>query len=162
MSIEPSKIGTDVTNLLKIRSIDFALHTFEYLPGGGTSRSSSALGISESQVIKTLVFQTDDGKPLLVLMHGDMRVDTKALARVVGCKKIKSCSPEAAESWSGWPVGSTNPFILKNPMSIFAEESIFDLERMWINGGGRGILVSMNPVDLKSAIDFQMVRVGTK
>ncbi|MCX6125434.1 MAG: hypothetical protein NTV34_11910 [Proteobacteria bacterium] len=93
MGNETSLTDTLVTNHLKIRRIDFALHTFEYLPGGGTRRSSSALGISESQVVKTLVFQTDDGKPLLVLMHGDMRVDTKALARVVECRKIKSCSP---------------------------------------------------------------------
>ena len=150
-----------VLGLLKSAEIEFSIHTFEYLPGGGTARSSSMLGIKEGSVVKSLIFTTDDETPILVLMHGDKRVDTKKLAQIIGTKRLKSCAPDVAELWSGWPVGSTNPFILKSKMLILLEASILALDKIWINGGGRGLLVSMNPSDLEKVIQYKIVSVGT-
>jgi Cys-tRNA(Pro) deacylase len=151
---------TEVIKQLNRNGFFPKVYCFEYVPGGGTARSSSSLGIPEYQVIKSLIFVIDHVRPVLVLMHGTKRVDTKKLALALGVKKVKSCSPEEAEYWSGWPVGSTNPFILKNPMQILVEESIFSLDQIWINGGARGILLEMNPNELPKIIDLNIVTIG--
>ncbi|MCX6118036.1 MAG: Cys-tRNA(Pro) deacylase [Proteobacteria bacterium] len=151
---------TKVTKLLMDLNIPFTIHQFEYLVGGGTSRSSSELKIDEHQVVKSLIFQDERKSPLLVLMHGDRKVDLQLLAKQIGVTKIKSCSPDIAESWSGWPVGATNPFILKTPMKIYIEASIQRLNRIWINGGGRGILIELDPTALARILDFTDVNVA--
>ncbi len=147
-----------VIMLLQRHRINFSLHTFEYQAGGGTSRSSSLLGVSEHAVIKSLVFQDQMRRPLLVLMHGDRSVDASRLAEQIGVPKIWSCAPKDAEFMSGWPVGATNPFILKTSMEIYLESSVLDLPKIFINGGGRGCLVEMTPADLVGIVKPSLVR----
>jgi len=149
---------TQPIKLLAEKGVDFSVHRFDYVIGGGTKRSSSELGVDEHAIVKTLIFETQDRSPLVVLMHGDLSVDTKKLAGELGVTKIWSCSPTVAENLSGWPVGATNPFALKTIMPIFLEASVMDLPRIYINGGGRGLLVSMSPVDLSRVVQIRLVR----
>lgn len=138
--------------------VEFSIHQFEYQLGGGTARSSGVLGIAEHSVIKTLVFEDANRKPLIVLMHGDRNVDTKLLSQQLGLTKIWSCAPEVAENHSGWAVGSTNPFALKTAMPVFMEESVLELSRMYVNGGGRGLLVALDPRDFMRVVEVRLVR----
>lgn len=147
-----------VINLLRQHGINFKLHTFEYQAGGGTGRSSSLLGVNEHAVIKSLIFQDQRRRPLLVLMHGDKAVDAARLADQIDVPKIWSSSPADAELMSGWPVGATNPFILKTSMAIYLESSVLDLPKLYINGGGRGCLVEMTPTDLYGLVKPSLVR----
>jgi Cys-tRNA(Pro) deacylase len=61
-------------------------------------------------VVKTLVMQDQDARPLLVLMHGNRKVSTKNLARQIGAKSVEPCKPEVANRHSGYLVGGTSPF----------------------------------------------------
>jgi Cys-tRNA(Pro) deacylase len=151
-------IKTPATEWLRSKGVAFEIHQFDYELGGGTSRSSRLLGIDEHAVVKTLVFEDQERKPLVVLMHGDCHVDTKALAQLVGAKKIWSAAPAVAEALSGWPVGATNPFALKTEMPIYLESSVLNLAKMYINGGGRGFLVSMDPADFLRSLQPRLVR----
>jgi Cys-tRNA(Pro) deacylase len=144
--------------LLQRSGIKFSVHQFEYQEGGGTPRSSHLLGVDEHAVIKTLVFESDQRQPMIVLMHGDRNVDTRLLSQQCGLSKIWSCAPAIAENLSGWPVGATNPFALKTRMPIFMEETVKLLPVMYINGGGRGLLVSMTPEDFLKVIAVRLVR----
>lgn len=135
---------------LRAAGLAFQPHTFSYEPHGGTRHSSEALGIPEHQVIKTLIFEDDQRRPLCILMHGDREVSTRNLARQMGVRSVQPCTPEVAQKHSGYLVGGTSPFGLKKPMPIFAERSIFDLERIAINGGARGFLVTIAPKALET------------
>lgn len=142
---------------LAIRQLDqhkvaWTGHTFAYVDKGGTKHSSSQLGVPEHEVIKTLVFEDEHKQPLIVLMHGDKSVSTKALARFLGTKKIDPCKPEVAEGHTGYKVGGTSPFGLRKALPIHAERSIFDLPRIFINGGQRGFLVEIQPGDLERVL----------
>lgn len=142
---------------LSSQNVEYTVHRFEYLEGGGTPRSSAILGIDEHAIIKTLVFENKESGPLVVLMHGDLNVDTKRLAVELSMSKIWSCSPEAATNFSGWPIGATNPFALKIDMPIFMEGSILRLPKMYINGGGRGLIVGLDPTEFIRVIQSQLV-----
>lgn len=147
-----------VLEFLKSKTVAFKTFQFDYEPGGGTRRSSTLLGVSEHMVIKTLIFETDQRQPLMMLMHGDRSVDVKLLAQQAGVSKIWSCPPNVAEEFSGWPVGATNPFVIKTPMPIYLEASVVDLQQIFINGGGRGFLVEMSPRDLERVVEMRLVR----
>ena len=122
--------------------------------------SSSALGVPEHEVVKTLVMETDRGEPLIVLMHGDRKVSTKELARVAGVKRIFPCKPEVAQRHSGYLVGGTSPFGTRRQMPIYLERTVLDLPRIYINGGRRGYLVGIAPGEIVRTLAPRLVEVG--
>ncbi len=139
---------TLATRALDDAKVAYTTHQFTYEEKGGTRHSSAELGVDEHVVVKTLVFEDEHKQPLLVLMHGDMTVSVKELARQLGKKTIAAASPATAEKHTGYQVGGTSPFGLRRPLPIYVERSILALERLYINGGKRGFLVSMAPAEL--------------
>lgn len=142
---------------LRASGAAFEPHLYAYEPRGGTAVSSRELGVDEHAVIKTLVMQDDEGGPLVVLMHGDREVATGTLARAIGVRSVTPCPPEVAQKHSGYQVGGTSPFGLKKALPIYAERGISELDRIWINGGKRGFLVSMTPQTLAQVVAVEWV-----
>jgi Cys-tRNA(Pro) deacylase len=110
-------------------------------------------------VVKTLVFETNDKKPLIVLMHGDKEVSTKNLARFLGVKSVEPVTPEKASKLTGYLVGGTSPFGTRTKMPVYAERTIFDIDCIYINGGKRGFLVEIDPMALQT-LEVVEVSVG--
>jgi Cys-tRNA(Pro) deacylase len=154
---------TPAIRVLRERKKHFEPHLFEYVEKGGTRHSSEVLGVSEHSVVKTLVFETNEKKPLIVLMHGDLQVSAKNLARRLGVKSVAPIAPEKASKLTGYLVGGTSPFGVKTKMPVFAEKTIFDLEKIYINGGKRGFLIAVEPEVLKEVLEnIEEVEVGIK
>ena len=151
---------TPATSLLKQHGVTYTEHIYEYVEHGGTSVSSSSLGVDEHHVVKTLIFEDDKRQPLCVLMHGDRKVSTKELARQIGAKRVAPCKPEDATRHSGYQVGGCSPFGLRKPMPVFMEESILALDQIFINGGKRGFLVGMPPQEVVRVVKPKLVNVA--
>ena len=149
---------TPATQLLRAHRVEFTEHPYEYQEHGGTAHSAASLGLEEHNVVKTLIMQDQDAKPLIVLMHGDCKVSTKNLARQIGAKSVEPCKPEVANRHSGYLIGGTSPFGTRRAMPVYIEQSILDLPRIAINGGRRGFLVQIAPrvcLDLRQAQPVQ-------
>lgn len=136
---------TPATQLLKALKVAFTEHPYEYLEQGGAQHSAEVLGADPFSVVKTLVMQDQDAKPLIVLMHGNRSVSTKNLARQIGAKSVEPCKPEVANKHSGYLVGGTSPFATRKAIPVYIEESILSLPRIMLNGGRRGYLVGIDP-----------------
>lgn len=151
---------TPATAWLRTRGVAFTEHPYDYIDHGGTEESSRQLGVPHHQVVKTLVMQDERANPLIILMHGDMQVSTKNLARAIEAKSVEPCKAEVAQRHSGYLVGGTSPFGLRKPMPIYVEETILALPRIVINGGRRGYLVGIEPTVLESVLGAKLVRCG--
>ena len=151
---------TPAVRELREKKVDFAPHLYDYVEHGGTRHSAEALGVDEHAVVKTLVMETDARRPLVVLMHGDREVSTKTLARHLGVKSIKPCDPQAAQKHTGYMVGGTSPFGTRTRLPVYAERTIFGLPLVYINGGKRGFLVSLDPQVLRDVLKAEEVEVG--
>ena len=151
---------TLATRALDAAKVAYVPHVFAYEEKGGTRHSATTLGVDEHAVIKTLIMEDEGGHPLCVLMHGDCSVSTKNLARQLGKKAIQPCRPDVAERHTGYQVGGTSPFGLRKALPIYAEASIFALERIYINGGKRGFLVSFVPSELARVLAPTSVEVA--
>ena len=130
---------TPATQLLKAHKVAFTEHPYEYLEHGGAQHSAEVLGADPFSVVKTLVMQDQDAKPLIVLMHGNRSVSTKNLARQIGAKSVEPCKPEVANKHCGYLVGGTSPFATRKAMPVYIEETILLLPRIMLNGGGAAI-----------------------
>ncbi len=149
---------TPATQALKKSRVAFTEHPYDYLEHGGALHSAEALGWDPFSVVKTLIMQDQDAKPLVVLMHGNRKVSTKNLARQIGAKSVAPCLPEVANRHSGYLVGGTSPFATRRAMPVYIEASILELPKILINGGRRGYLVGIAPqvcVDLLGAKPVQ-------
>jgi len=151
---------TPATVLLKASRVSYTEHEYDYVEHGGTEVSARALGVPEHDVVKTLVMQDENERPLIVLMHGDRKVSTKNLARQAGVKRIEPCRPDAAQRHSGYPVGGTSPFGTKKKLAVYLERSILELPRIYINGGRRGFLVGMAPGEIVRLLQPILVDVA--
>ena len=141
-------MNTPATQMLAKHGVSYTVHEYEYVEHGGTAVSSESLGVPEREVVKTLVMEDEEEKPLIVLMHGDRKVSTKDLARQIARKRVEPCRPEVAQRHTGYQVGGTSPFGLRKPLPVFIERSILELPAIYINGGRRGFLVRITPADL--------------
>jgi Cys-tRNA(Pro) deacylase len=151
---------TAAVRFLREKKIEFVPRLYEYVEKGGTAESAKQLGVAEHAVIKTLIFETNEKKPLIVLMHGDRQVSTKNLARHIGVKSVEPATPEKASKLTGYLVGGTSPFGTRTAMPVYVEKTIFDLEKIYINGGKRGFLVEIDPRVLRGSIEISEVDVG--
>ena len=153
---------TPAIRVLREKKVEFTPHVFEYVEKGGTKHSAEVLKVDEHTVIKTLIFETNEKKPLIVLQHGDREVSTKNLARILKVKTVAPVAPEKASKLTGYLTGGTSPFGVKTKMPVMAEKTIFDLERIFINGGKRGFLVEIKPQVLCDVLMIELVEVGIK
>jgi Cys-tRNA(Pro) deacylase len=156
----PRVPSTPAVLALRAAKIEFTPHFYTYEEKGGTAVSSRELGVDEHAVVKTLVMADEKASPLIVLMHGDRKVSTKALARVIGVKAVEPCPPDVAQRHSGYRVGGTSPFGTRKRMPVYVERSVLALPAIYINGGSRGFLVKLAPTALLQLLSVQPVDVA--
>jgi Cys-tRNA(Pro) deacylase len=151
---------TPATAFLKQHGVVFTEHLYAYVEHGGTAVSARELGVSEHDVVKTLVMEDEAKQAFVVLMHGDRKVSTRNLARQIGVKKVEPCTPEAASRNSGYLVGGTSPFGTRKNLPVYVEKSVLSLEKIYINGGRRGYLVGIDPAELVRLVGAKTVEVA--
>jgi Cys-tRNA(Pro) deacylase len=154
---------TTAVRALRAARVPFTPHSYAWVEHGGTGTAAAALGVDEHAVVKTLVMETDEGgkkRAVLVLMHGDREVSTKELARRLRVKAVAPASEASVTRVTGYVPGGVSPFGTRSTPPVLVEETILELERIYINGGKRGFLVEIAPTELLRVLHATPVRVG--
>jgi Cys-tRNA(Pro)/Cys-tRNA(Cys) deacylase len=142
-------LTNNVTRMLESRKIPFSV--FE-LPAEkiGAVESAHLLGVPAGQVFKTIVVtRLKAGKPILAVIPGDHEVDLKAVASVVGEKKVQVPTQKEAENLTGLLSGGISPLALINRgFQIVIDTSVKDFEEIHISGGQRGLNIRLKVTDL--------------
>lgn len=152
---------TQAIRFLRKKRVDFQPFIYTYTDRGGASQAATELNVPEHRVVKTLVMETDDHAPLLVLMHGDQAVSTRALARIIGTKRVSPVRPDKALNCTGYQVGGISPFGTRQEMPVYVQATIMALKTIFINGGKRGFIVEVNPDVLLKTLSATPVAVTT-
>jgi Cys-tRNA(Pro) deacylase len=151
---------TPAIRFLREKKIAFVPFLYRYEEHGGTRQFAAEFNIPDHQVIKTLVFETDQKKTLIVLMHGDREVSTKQMARIIGVKQVAPCNANTAQRHTGYQFGGTSPFGTRHQLPVYAEKTILNLQKIYINGGKRGFIIEITPHDLCAALEITEVEVA--
>ncbi len=146
--------------VLRAAGIHYTNHPYTYREGTSTEVCAKELNIDEHALVKT-IFLEADGRPFMVLMHGDMRASTKELAGIIGAKNITPCFPDKTEHYTGYESGGISPFGTRMELPVYMEETILNLRKVYINGGRRGYLIGMDPYDAVKILRPTLVKVGS-
>ncbi|MEW6117994.1 MAG: YbaK/EbsC family protein [Nitrospirota bacterium] len=158
--IENTPPVTAAVEVVRAAGIEYSDHLYAYEEGGGTADCARELNVDEHAIVKVIVLEAD-GKPFIVLMHGDMRASTKELAKIIGAKSILPCVPERAEQLTGYQTGGISPFGTRSEMPVYMEETILNLRKVYINGGKRGYCIGIDPYDIVKILRPTIVKVGS-
>ena len=152
---------TRAVHFLREHQVPFepALYSFRGL-GDVAKDSARELGVPEELVFKTIVFQSA-GKPVIAVVDAAHRVSLSKLTDAVGAhRRVEECSVPDAERFTGYLVGGISPLGTKRPIPVYLDARAMTHERIYINGGSRGFLVRLSPVDLAAALGAKVVELA--
>lgn len=156
--MSPSSRGTDdVAAFLRQHQVDFEIRTFDS-PTRTAQESAAQLGIELGQIIKTLCFVADE-QPVLVLCPGPGRVSMKKLKAISGCKKLPTARPEQILLWTGFAVGSVNPFFENATLPVLCDLTVLEPAQLWFGAGAPNALVRVPSVELARVLRMRVVDV---
>jgi prolyl-tRNA editing enzyme YbaK/EbsC (Cys-tRNA(Pro) deacylase) len=124
----------------------------------GTGESARQLGVDEHTVVKTLVMQDEQARPLIVLMHGDHQVGLKAPGARDRLQEGRTLCARGGAAPQRLP--GRRHLALRHPQGDAGVRggSILELPKMHINGGRRGYLVGLEPRAALALLAAQPVR----
>ena len=139
---------TNAIRELRQAGADYTEHLFDYRQYPGADGAAEALGIDVHLTAKTIVFTTDTNNGVVAMMHGDLEVSTKKLAREIGVKSIRAATQREADRFTGYKFGGTSPLGMKTDLPVFCQASLAALETVYVNAGSRGFLIEIDPQTL--------------
>lgn len=153
----------NITRLLEARKIPFLAYELpeEKL---GALETARLLNVPPEQVFKTIVIKREGkGKPILAVVPGDSEVDLKALAKVVGEKKLFLASEREAESLTGLLTGGISPLALINRgFQVIVDQSASTFDSVHISGGQRGLNIRLPASDLLNLVNARLAEISIR
>jgi Cys-tRNA(Pro)/Cys-tRNA(Cys) deacylase len=155
-------ITNNVTRFLDSKKVKY--QSFE-LPAEklGAVESARLMDVPEAQVFKTIVvLRNKPGKPILAIVPGDREVDLKALASVVGEKKLQLSTQAEAEKLTGLLAGGISPLALINHgFQMWLDSSATNFEYIHISGGQRGLNIRLSVHDIITLTGSRLAQIST-
>jgi Cys-tRNA(Pro)/Cys-tRNA(Cys) deacylase len=144
---------TRATQALEAAGVAFTVHSYDYDPDAQRIglQAAGALGEDPSRVLKTLMAEVD-GRPVCVVVPSDQEVSMKKLAAAFGGKSANMMKAPDAERLTGFVVGGISPFGQKKTVPTAIEEMALLEDRVYMNGGQRGLQVRLDPNDALKAL----------
>jgi Cys-tRNA(Pro)/Cys-tRNA(Cys) deacylase len=145
---------TRATQALQQAGISFTVHTYEYDPNAERIglQAAEAMGADPASVLKTLMVLVDN-KPACVILPSDQEVNLKRLAAALDGKAAQMMKPADAERITGYHVGGISPFGQKKRVPTVLEQTAFEHDQVFINGGQRGLQVKLDPHAVAKMLD---------
>jgi Cys-tRNA(Pro)/Cys-tRNA(Cys) deacylase len=129
----------------------------------GAGNVARALGFEESQMVKTLIFETGDGERVLVMVGGDTSAVSGHLKKAIGSRNIKLCSLEGVHETTGYEVGSVPPFHWQpDGFRSFLDQALMAYEVLGVGAGVWGEEILLTPDDLVRAARATVVNLTEK
>jgi Cys-tRNA(Pro)/Cys-tRNA(Cys) deacylase len=126
----------------------------------GAASVARVLGFRERQMVKTLIFESDRGERVLVMLGGDQNAISGHLKKAIGSRNIQMAKPESVKETTGYVIGSIPPFSWQpEGFRTFIEASLLDEPLLGVGAGRWGEEILITPADLVRASDAQVVNL---
>ena len=129
----------------------------------GAASVADALGYQPGQMIKTLIFETSAGEPVLVMLGGDKNAISGQLKRAIGSRNIQLAGPDTVKQITGYEIGSIPPFHWQPPgFRSFIDAVLMEEEVLGVGTGVWGNEIMITPQDLARASRSEIVNLSNK
>jgi len=126
----------------------------------GAASVARVLGLREHQAVKTLVFESDKGERVLVMVGGDRSAVSGLLKKAVGTRDVRMARPEDVLATTGYVVGSIPPFHWQPPgFRSFLDAALAREPLLGVGAGQWGEEILITPENLVRASGAQVVNL---
>jgi prolyl-tRNA editing enzyme YbaK/EbsC (Cys-tRNA(Pro) deacylase) len=120
----------------------------EFKDGTPTAQAAArAVGCDLGQIVKSLVFHCD-GRPVVVMVPGDRRADSRKIAQAAGSRSARIAGSEEVAEATGFEPGAVAPFPLPRVERLFIERTLLSHHVVWIGAGSDRHMASLSPAEL--------------
>ena len=145
------------------RQVTYEKLTFSPETGKGAANVAQALGCTESQMVKTLVFATGAGEHVLVMLGGDKNAVSGNLKRAIGSRDIRLAVPDKVIEVTGYAIGSIPPFHWQpEGFRTFIDACLMDEDILGVGAGSWGQEIMIRPGELAAVIGATVVNLSSK
>ena len=153
---------TPGTLFLTKAGIAFELHPYAYDPDAPRVglQAAEALNVDPAQTFKTLMAEADGSsgfRPVCVVVPSPEEVSMKKLSAHFGAKTAHMMKVPDAERLTGYKVGGISPFGPRKVVPTAIDETAQLFDRIYINAGQRGLLLSIAPDDAARVLNAAFV-----
>jgi Cys-tRNA(Pro)/Cys-tRNA(Cys) deacylase len=142
------------------RHIPYEAKSFPPETEKGAANVARVLGFSERQAVKTLIFQTDTGERVLVMLGGDQNAVSGNLKKAIGSRNIQMAAPEAVKELTGYVIGSIPAFGWQpSGFRSFLEASLLNEPVLGTGAGQWGEEIMITPQNLIKASNAILVNL---
>ena len=147
-------LQTPTTCFLAAHGVAFTMHDYDYVsdPGKIGMHAAAGIGIDPEKVFKTLMVEIDKKQVVCTAIPVNLKMDLKKVATLMGGRNARMLGAEKAEALTGFQVGGISPFGARTTVPVIFDKSILGLDKLYINGGGRGLVVELAPKDAISCV----------
>jgi Cys-tRNA(Pro)/Cys-tRNA(Cys) deacylase len=141
--------------------VSFQVREYRHDPAAASygAEAATALGVSTSQVFKTLVAEVDGALTVAVVpVSGEL--DLKALAHAVGGKRAAMADPTAATRSTGYVLGGISPIGQRKRLPTVVDESAASQPTVLVSAGRRGLEIELTAVDLVEITGAKLAPIG--
>jgi len=120
---------------------------------------AAASGLDPARLFKTLIVETDEGKFAMAMLPASRDLDRKALARIIGTKRIDLAPKDKAIKMTGYEMGACSPLGQKKPLPAYLDESARNFETIYVSGGAFGLELEIAPDILAAALKAEVAPI---
>lgn len=135
-----------VKKYLDETGVDYRIH-FADGPTVTAQDAATQLSVSLERIIKSIVFTTQEGSPLIAVLTGDKRVGRTKLSTVAGAK-VRIATAEDAKTLTGFEVGSMPPLGHRNRITTVIDSKVMSLSKVYGGAGKSDALIEIDPRDI--------------
>jgi Cys-tRNA(Pro) deacylase len=139
--------STPVTRALDAVGVAYTLHLHDH-PVTSLEQAASERGLRPGQIVRSLVFRSEDGSFLIVLAPGPQQVSWPKLRRHLGVSRLTTATLEEVLRVTGYTSGAVSPLGLATPVRILADQTLSEEEIVSIGAGIRDAGVVLRTEDL--------------
>ncbi len=160
MSDESTQVCLPSHQYLDRLGVPYEKRTFSTETEKGAANVANAIGIRERQAIKTLIFETDTGECVLVMLGGDQNAVSGLLKKAIGSRNIRLASPDRVKELTGYVIGSIPPFHWQpENFRAIIDAALMDEEVLGVGTGCWGNEILITPKNLANASKAQVVNL---
>ena len=140
--------------------IPYERRTFPTTIEKGAAAVARELGFDEHQMVKTLIFESDQGEHVLIMLGGNQNAISGHLKKAIGSRNIRMAIPEAVQATTGYAIGSIPPFHWQpQGFRSFLEASLLREPLLGVGAGAWGEEILLTPAHLVKATGAQVVNL---
>ena len=110
--------------------------------------ASRTVGVPPEQILKSLLFMTNEGEWALALMSGSNRVNDKKVKRALGTARVRMGTAEAIKAFSGFEPGGVPPVGYPTPPKALLDADLFLYDVVWSAAGTDHDFFPISPDEL--------------